>query len=387
MRNKYLLASIVLLTPFFGVFAQEKPQVKLGGALRFNYNLSTWKPEQKQRGGDFGFDLFRLNAKAAYKGIKLNAEYRLYSSAFGGGILKQGWLGYDLDDKNELQLGLTQVPFGITQYNSSNWFFSINYYVGLEDDHDMGIKWHHENEKFAFDLAFFKNAEELQFGDASDLSNQRYSYDVSSIDVDSDGQLDYRNKEVNQLNGNFIYKFNSNKAKHSLGASAQFGGLYNLDTQKMGNHYAFAAYYQMQLEQLKIKAQLTHYAHNPKNPQGESDTQIAMGAYGAPYLVAAKANTYTFGASYNIPVSLGPISDLTIYNDFGYLQKQQSEFNDTFMNVTGMMVTAGSVYAYFDCAAGKNQPWLGPVWTNGLASGADNANWEVRFNINLGYYF
>ncbi len=112
-----------------------------------------------------------------------------------------------------------------------------------------------------------------------------------------------------------------------------------------------------------------------------------MGAYGAPYLVAAKANTYTFGASYNIPVSLGPISDLTIYNDFGYLQKQQSEFNDTFMNVTGMMVTAGSVYAYFDCAAGKNQPWLGPVWTNGLASGADNANWEVRFNINLGYYF
>ncbi len=245
MRNKYLLASIVLLTSFFGVFAQEKPQVKFGGALRFNYNLSTWKPEQKQRGGDFGFDLFRLNAKAAYKGIKLNAEYRLYSSAFGGGMLKQGWLGYDLDDKNELQLGLTQVPFEITQYNSSNWFFSINYYVGLEDDHDMGIKWHHENEKFAFDLAFFKNAEELQFGDASDLSNQRYSYDVSSIDVDGDGQLDYRNKEVNQLNGNFIYKFNSNKAKHSLGASAQFGGLYNLHTQKMGNHYAFAAYYQM----------------------------------------------------------------------------------------------------------------------------------------------
>jgi hypothetical protein len=39
-------------------------------------------------------DVFRINAKAKYKGIKLNAEYRLYSEGFGGGMLKQGWL-YD----------------------------------------------------------------------------------------------------------------------------------------------------------------------------------------------------------------------------------------------------------------------------------------------------
>jgi hypothetical protein len=37
----------------------------------------------KKRGGDFGYDVFRINAKAKYKGIKLNAEYRLYSEGFG----------------------------------------------------------------------------------------------------------------------------------------------------------------------------------------------------------------------------------------------------------------------------------------------------------------
>jgi hypothetical protein len=67
------------------------------------------KEGQKKRGGDFGYDV-RINAKAKYKGIKLNAEYRLYSEGFGGGMLKQGWLAYDFDSKNEIQVGLTQVP-------------------------------------------------------------------------------------------------------------------------------------------------------------------------------------------------------------------------------------------------------------------------------------
>jgi hypothetical protein len=36
-------------------------------------------------------------------------------------MLKQGWLAYDFDSKNEIQVGLTQVPFGITTYNSHNF--------------------------------------------------------------------------------------------------------------------------------------------------------------------------------------------------------------------------------------------------------------------------
>jgi hypothetical protein len=82
--------------------AQDKPELEIGGAVRFNYNLSSWK-EKKKRGGDFGYDVFRINAKAKYKGIKLNAEYRLYSEGFGGGMLKQGWLAYDFDSKTKFK--------------------------------------------------------------------------------------------------------------------------------------------------------------------------------------------------------------------------------------------------------------------------------------------
>ncbi len=47
--------------PFTNLFAQEeatekKLQLDIVGALRFNYNNSSWKPNQQKRGGDFGFE-------------------------------------------------------------------------------------------------------------------------------------------------------------------------------------------------------------------------------------------------------------------------------------------------------------------------------------------
>ncbi|SHK81354.1 hypothetical protein SAMN04488028_10967 [Reichenbachiella agariperforans] len=378
----------LLLTLTTVSYAQDKPELHVGGALRFNYNLSTWKDAQKKRGGDFGYDVFRINAKAKYKGVKLNAEYRLYSPGFGGGMLKQGWFGYDFNDKNNLQLGLTQVPFGITQYNSHTWFFSINYYVGLEDDHDMGVKYTHIGEQWEYALAFFKNAEELRFGNNSDIDDGRYSYDIASKDWDGDGELDLRNKEINQVNGKLSYKFGSETRKNKLGISAEYGGVYNLDTESISPRYAFAIHYELTAGPLNLKAQISTYKITTDGLIGEPTDIIAMTAYGYPYFVAAAATSYTLGISYDIPVSWGPVSNLQLYNDFGFLDKTVTRFEDTFMNVTGVLVTAGNIYSYFDFAAGKNQPWLNPDFDHSLAEGSSVTNqWEARFNINFGYYF
>src|SRR5690606_37546535 len=133
MKYKMLLLIIpsLFLNPCWGQeFSPEEKssKIRLGGALRFNYNLSSWKKGQRKRGGDFGYDMFRLNATGSYKGINYNTEFRLYSSSFGGAMLKQGWFGYDFSEKTEIQVGLHQVPFGIQTYNSHNWFFNITYY-------------------------------------------------------------------------------------------------------------------------------------------------------------------------------------------------------------------------------------------------------------------
>ena len=90
----FLRLAVFLLFPFFS-FSQEKeekekPKLELGGAVRFNYINSSWKEEQKKKGGEFGYDMIAIKPKASYKGVFLNAEYRFYSEAFGGGFLKQG---------------------------------------------------------------------------------------------------------------------------------------------------------------------------------------------------------------------------------------------------------------------------------------------------------
>jgi hypothetical protein len=40
---------------------------------------------------------------------------------------------------------------------------------------------------------------------------------------------------------------------------------------------------------------------------------------------------------------------------------------------------------YVDLATGRNQPFIGPDYTNALARGAEG--FHTRFNVNVGYYF
>ncbi|WP_417885775.1 porin [Zunongwangia sp.] len=363
------------------VIAQEKtkektkPKLDIGGALRFNYNLSSWKPEMKKRGGDFGFDLFRLSVKGEYKKLYINAEYRFYSEAFGGNFLKQGWLGYHLDDKQELQIGLIQVPFGIERYTSHNWFLNLPYYVGLEDDYDMGVSYSYKGKNFEYDFAFLKNAEELTFGNNSEASPHRYSYDVVGS-----------NKEVNQINGKIIYKPGTSKF-YKIGLSAEYGGLYNIDTQEMGNHYALAIHYEYKDDDWFIKAQATKAKFNPENKQGQTRDILQMGAYGTPYEVASDFEIYNVGISHLFYINKDFLEKIEIYDDFGYMHKSMDGFGESYMNVFGVLINSGPVSTYIDYAAGYNHSWLGGNFDNEFSTGSANPKWEARFNINVGYYF
>lgn len=377
---------LLLLLCFFGTLCRaqeqkdkldEKPTLKLGGALRFNYNLSTWKKDQLERVGDFGFDVFRLNVESAYKGIKLNAEYRFYSQAFGGGFLKQGWFQHDFSEASQVQVGLNQVPFGIQQYNSNNWFFNITYYLGFEDDHDMGVKYIHDNGRWQWQAAYYKSAEDFVFSSA-EASPNRYSYDVTG-----------RNKENNQLNFKLLRRMGDSLA-HELGASVQGGLLYNLDTRRNGTRYAGAVHYEYKptYSPWSMKLQAMAYHFNPKYANGAGLNFVEMGAYGANYNVATRGELYTANVAYHLVVKTRLLQGITFYNNYGYYHKRVSGFEDSHMNVLGALFTAGPMYIYTDAAFGYNHPWLGPEWTNAFTVGTPgNTDWHLRFNINTGYYF
>ncbi|WP_220100721.1 hypothetical protein [Chitinophaga oryzae] len=350
----------------------DKPTFHIGGALRFNYNLSSWKKEQMKRGGDFGFDMFRVNADASWKKLSLHAEYRFYSKDFGGSFLKEGYVRYNFNDSTHVDIGLTQVPFGNVTYNSHSWFFNLPYYVGKEDDYDMGIKFQRRANRWLYQLAFFKNAEELNFGDKSATDPGRYSYDAAG-----------RNKEVNQGNARAEYFLDRD---NSIGASVMLGGLYNIPSENMGSHWAAAVHGNLNKGRWNLKLQSMYYRYNVAD-SAQLAGYVDMAAYGASYQVASEAFLHTASLSYTQPVHWGPVSALTFYNDYSYMQKQVKGAHDSRMNVLGCMITAGHVFTYVDWAAGKNHPWLGPVWNEALAAGTPDARWHSRLNLNIGYYF
>ena len=380
-KERFLFTFLILCLIFsVSANAQDKPHFELGGALRFNYNYSDWKKDSKKKGGDFGYDVFRLNLSGTYKKILFDAEYRFYADSSGGHMLKHGWFGYDFNENHQIQVGLTQVPFGALPVTSNNFFFNINYYLGLEDDSDMGIKYSFQKNRWQLALAFFKNSDILDFGNKQNLSPNRYSYDVAG-----------RDKEINH--GNIQVNFNwGSKVVQQLGLSVMLGGLYNMDTEKVGLHKALAVHYTFLYKNWDLKAQYTTYSMNPKKGNDEKGNPlnrdfVTMGAYGATYDVASKADTYQLSLAYNIPINRGILDNIRIYNDFSMMHKRISGYKDSYQNVSGILLTTGPIFTYIDYALGKNHAWLGDAWNDSFAAGDPSNKWNARFNINMGYYF
>lgn len=367
--------SLVIVLPI-AVMAQEsedKIDINLGGALRLNYNNSSWKPNQQKRGGDFGFEVFRISGDVSYEKWQLFLDQRFYAAGFGGAFLKYGYFQYNIDEYKHLKIGLIPAYFGAQQFNSHSWFFQLPFYLGFEDDYDMGISYDIKNDKFQLDLAYYKNSELLGFADNAPISDARYNYDFSG-----------ENREINQVNARFNYFVNENT---KLGATLQYGGIWNIDTKAVGSQAALGIHYETDINKWNIKAQYLTYNNQPENATGQSRDIIQMTAYGAPYNTAAKASIYSISVAYTQPVKWGPITSLQFYNDYSYMDKSVSTWEDTQMNILGVLVSAKPMYIYVDYGMGKHQPWLGPQWTDALTTGDPENGWEGRFNINFGFYY
>jgi hypothetical protein len=362
--------------------------VDIGGALRYNYVYRDYDEGDGDRLGRLLFDTFRINADVTYGPLVVGAEYRFYA---GYHMLKTGWVGYAITDDLLAQVGVHQVPFGITTYASNSWFFQLPYYVGLEDDHDAGAKLTYTRGPWAVAGAFYKQADGPFTG--SSLASARYSYDVVPI---ADGALDYgrapvegarSNQETNQGNLKVTYTAGGEAARAEVGASGQFGGLYNTTTTETGTHWAAAAHVNATAGRFNAKLQVIRFAHDPANPAGQSDDFVVFGAYDFPYKVTAEGTFYSAALNLAFPVDRGVLSTVNVYNDFSYLDKDPAGYIESIQNITGVSLGAGPLFTYFDLVVAKNHPFaiVGGDFAAALAEGSED--WHVRFNVNIGVYF
>ena len=351
--------------------------IKLGGAIRTNYSHTSYSDGNKNRGGDFDFDIFRLNLNGSIGDVLLNAEIRFFDYMTA---VKYAYVGYQLNEDWQVQAGITQVPFGNWPYNSHNYFFSTNYYLGLEDDHDLGLLFKRQlADNWQLDLGFFKN-DELGGVDGYVSSRaDRYSYDVVGYRLGDDGIYDDPAQPVGEYNtfaGRFAYQFeHSSNFTTELGLSALAGGLHNGNSRD-GSYNAWALHLNSHYQRWNLQLQHGEYHYDIDDVE-----RMAVGAYAFYDSIAAKAKTSTINLAYSLPVEWGPVTGLQFYNNYGLVYDKSDNSRDTMMNVTGFSVAAGGLFTYFDLVHARNQPFVG-----GSAAG-DSAETERRFNINIGYYF
>lgn len=352
----------------------EGPKVRIGGALRFSYKFAPESQDDQTRLGRFAYDVFRLNADASYRQFSLTADYRLYSQASGGGMLKYGYGSYtSLDKKHQIQLGLVPVPFGILPYASNSFLFNINYLLGFEDDSDMGIRYNYKSKGWEASLAFYKNADWLSSG-ATTAS--RFGFDVGG-----------RHKEINQLNL-FAQRSWGTQVKHQLGASGMIGGLYNIETKKVGRRDALALHYTLAYAGWKLKTQYTRYNMLPKGVEGEEKNSVVMTAFGGAHRIASHGDGYLLGLSYRLGFGSGALLDeIIFYNDFSMLHKRIEGAHDTYQNILGAFLVAGPIEIYCDWMLAHNHPDIGSGNPDGFAKGLAKQPWNNYININFGYYF
>ncbi|MGS0729745.1 hypothetical protein ACVBKF_26355, partial [Shewanella sp. 0m-11] len=199
-------------------------------AVRVNYAYRDYDEANKDKGGDFYFDMAAIKFDGKHGDWGLSAEYRFTS---GTNYIKYGYAYYDVDPDWQLQLGINKVPFGNPDFISNSYWFGIPYYLGFEDDHDTGIKAVYEKNGWHTDLAFYKSAE---YGPSE---NKRYSTDIYSGTIAASG-ITYYNEETNQFNVRQTYTAEHEGGQTTFGGSAQYGQIYNSNTGNNGDRYAVA---------------------------------------------------------------------------------------------------------------------------------------------------
>lgn len=367
-------------------------ELRLGGleldlqlGFRFNVFYKSWVTGSSRLAPSF--DTVMVGFDARYKNAFASLSYRFYD---GTNFLHHGYVGYEFDDRAQIQIGVNRKPFGLLPYASHNWFFSLAYYVGFEDDNDLGAKLIIDRDQWNLQFAYYLREEASYYGDSIDSA--RYSYDIVETNP---GELGYAgvmttrtNQERNQINLRLAYTFEHGEAcSTEIGWSGEWGEIRNGTTRRSGDRWACAGHLNGNYGRFNVQLEAMWFSNRPENPAGQDDRFIVRGAYDAPYKTASNGWIFISNVAYRIPHDGPPFDAITLYADYSYLLKSESSYNDSQQLVVGASIESGPALIYVDFAFGQNQPFIGPDYGTSLAEGGPNGSWELRFNVNVGFYF
>lgn len=336
-----------------------EPYVDLGGAVRFNYGWLDYAPTNGLQ-----LELLRADIKAGAGPLYASAQYRWYD---GFDAVHHAYVGWNVSEETSVQAGIQQVPFGLLPAAAQSFWFGSGYYLGIEDDYDVGIVFNHQDGAHQWHAGWFAG-DEYGTGARSD----RYSFDVAQT-----ATLPYRERDRAHLRYEHTRVWAGGELL--LGGSAFTGRVENVQTGRRYGHHGAAVHAQWKRDGWTTQLQWARYRYDIP---GE---RIAMSAFLAPFEIAKEADVPTANVAYSFGKQRW-LDDVTCYNNLSLTLPvhRSPNLHESWQNVTGCSIQKGAMLTYADWIAGRNM-WFAGGDGVGIDDGA--TGWHSRFNLNIGFYF
>ena len=282
-------------------------------------------------------------------------------------------LTYTFNDNIALTGGITQVSFGLLPYASNSFWFSAQYYVGLEDDYDAGFVLNYQHDNLDLQLGYFFNDE---YNNPAKLG--RYSFDVAD-------NGEFRNQEDGQVNVRFNYQLPwIMNGLTEIGGSYQYGNILNLDTMKHGDMNAWAAHVRHTQGPVKVALQYWQQDYNLAAPEGQLTDRLVLGSFEFPFEMASEADGIFVIAQNTLPYRFRRITPITCYSEYGAINGDGAAGRKSWQWVNGCNLGWDQFFIYLDSIHAKNM-WF----SGGSGIGLDFGQQERthRINLNFGLYF
>lgn len=335
----------------------------LGGAVRLNYAWKDYDPDDK-----FDLELVRADLQCDRGRFICSAQYRWYE---GFSAVHHAWVGVEATDTQRVRAGVLQAPFGLLPYASHSFWFGSGYYLGIEDDYDLGVAWTNEHDDWRADVAVFASDE---YGTGRE--DGRYSFDVATT-----AELPFRERE--RIVGRLERRIEHGGWNTRLGGSLSFGEVERRPDGARFDHHAAALHVESRRGPLELEAQWARYDYGVPADDGRGE-RIALTAFLFPFEIAAEADVITANAAWTFEEA-GWFDSITCYNDYSTTRARGAGLADSVQNVTGCSFARGVMYTYVDWIAGRNM-WFAGGPGIGIDAG-ESDRWHSRLNINVGFYF
>lgn len=360
-------------------------EFKVGGALRLNHRYESW--DSPNRGmGKLKFDIFRVDLKGKYDDFSLNSSFVLQDQEFTS--IEKAFVGYKVNDQNQLDFGLVYKPFAIYPYPQNGWTYHIPFFLGYGNNIAPGINWNYKDQDWDMSLGYYPRMlpTDLRYSPESarydDLTENAFPF-----------QKGYQNEKRHQVNARAVKKLENDLGKHEFGFSGAVSQLHNSLTDDDGKYYAVGLHANSNIQRWNIQGSVIHYQYDAKNPSGVDSDMTLMGANGLTpaYFIASEATVSSFNLAYTVPMKdMGMLKAVRFYNDYSYMDKKRSDWAGSQMNTTGMMLIASPFMLWADYTLGKNANIIGGA-TNGTgftsATSINSDKWLHRVNLNIGVSF